>query len=245
MKKKFIFFLALFIIITIVLSYVAINYKKIVLFSKYLEPSTKYETIEVEDVYYAEDFNIETIKSHYDADNDGIDDYSDIVEGARIDAKNMPKYVSNYYQGGYPPDDEGVCADLFWRAFKNAGYNIKDLVDEDISKNISLYPRVAGKPDPNIDFRRVANLTVYLKRNHQSLTIDLSKIEEWQPGDIVVFSNDRENHIAIVSDKRNEKGIPYIIHNAGQPNREEDGLEFYNEYAWPIVAHYRWTDYGI
>ena len=121
----------------------------------------------------------------------------------------------------------------FLKIKANKNVNILDM-DKDIQK-----------PDPNIDFRRVANLTVYLKRNHQSLTIDLSKIEEWQPGDIVVFSNDRENHIAIVSDKRNEKGIPYIIHNAGQPNREEDGLEFYNEYAWPIVAHYRWTDYGI
>ena len=35
-------------------------------------------------VYYAEDFNIEKLISKTDYDNDGIDDYTDILEGARI-----------------------------------------------------------------------------------------------------------------------------------------------------------------
>ena len=243
--KKIGVFVCIFVILTIAICYVALNYNDFSIFKNYVKSAQRYETIEVEDVYYADHFGIEVIKSNTDADNDGIDDYTDIVEGARIDAKNKPTYASNYYQGGYPPEDEGVCSDLFWRALKNAGYNVKDLVDEDIRNNVSLYPRVNNKPDPNIDFRRVANLDVYLKRNHKSLTIDISKIEEWQPGDIVVFSNDKQDHIAIISDKRNERGIPFIIHNAGQENREEDGLEFYNEFAWPIISHYRWTDSSL
>ena len=186
-------------------------------------------------VYYASDFGIEILISKTDYDNDGIDDYTDILQGAKIEAENKPKYKSAYYSGGYPPDDEGVCTDVIWRSLKNAGYSLKDMVDEDIKNNIEEYLRVGGKPDPNIDFRRVPNLKVYFERNQISLTTDLSKIEEWQPGDIVVFGS---KHIGIISDKRNKDGIPYLIHNANQPLREENALELYNEYE-PITGHYR------
>lgn len=229
-KKAVIVIVTTFILISIILSILSIKYSYII---------EKVIQVPSEKVYYAEDFGIEVIKSNTDFDNDGIDDYTDILEGARMEAQNRPIYRSEYYSGGYPPDDEGVCTDVIWRALKNAGYSLKEMIDEDISNNVSLYPRVEGKPDPNIDFRRVPNLMVYFERNHISLTIDLSKIEEWQPGDIVAFE---KNHVGIISDKRNEKGIPYIIHNAGQPNREEDGLEFYNERAWKISAHYRLKD---
>lgn len=188
-----------------------------------------------ENVYYAKDFDIETVISKTDCDNDGIDDYTDILQGAKIEAENKPTYKSAYYSGGYPPDNEGVCTDVIWRALKNAGYSLKDMVDEDIKNNIDKYPRVDGKPDSNIDFRRVPNLKVYFERNQINLTTDLSKIGEWQPGDIVVFGS---SHIGIISDKRNKKGIPYLLHNGGQPLREEDILEVYNIYE-PITGHYR------
>lgn len=186
-------------------------------------------------VYYAKDFDIETVISKTDYDNDGIDDYTDILQGAKIEAENKPTYKSAYYSGGYPPDNEGVCTDVIWRALKNAGYSLKDMVDEDIKNNVDKYPRVDGKPDSNIDFRRVPNLKVYFEINQINLTTDLSKIEEWQPGDIVVFGS---SHIGIISDKRNKKGIPYLLHNGGQPLREEDILEVYNKYE-PITGHYR------
>lgn len=186
-------------------------------------------------VYYAKDFDIETVISKTDYDNDGIDDYTDILQGAKIEVENKPTYKSAYYSGGYPPDNEGVCTDVIWRALKNAGYSLKDMVDEDIKNNVDKYPRVDGKPDSNIDFRRVPNLKVYFEINQINLTTDLSKIEEWQPGDIVVFGS---SHIGIISDKRNKKGIPYLLHNGGQPLREEDILEVYNKYE-PITGHYR------
>ncbi len=187
------------------------------------------------EVYYAKDFNIEVVISKKDYDNDEIDDYTDILQGAKIEAKNKPTYKSAYYSGGYPPDNEGVCTDVIWRALKNAGYSLKDMVDEDIRNNVDKYPRVNGNPDSNIDFRRVPNLKVYFERNQISLTTDLNKIEEWQPGDIVVFGN---SHIGIISDKRNKKGTPYLLHNGGQPLREEDILELYNQYE-QITGHYR------
>jgi len=190
--------------------------------------------------YYAEDFGIKIIKSENDTNNNGIDDYTDILDGAKKEAKMKPKYKSTYYAGGYPPDTEGVCTDTIWRAFKNAGIMLKDLVDKDIEENIELYPRVAGKKDKNIDFRRVKNLKVFFERFAINLTKNPYDIEEWMPGDIVIFE---ESHIAIISDKRNKKGIPYIIHNAGQPLREEDALLYWHKKS-PITGHFRF-DYEL
>ncbi len=184
--------------------------------------------------YTASDFNIQVIKSGIDYDNDGIDDYTDILEGAKIEALNKPRYKSKYYDGGYPPDNEGVCTDVIWRALENAGYNLKELVDEDIKLNLNLYNAI-DTPDPNIDFRRVRNLKVFFDNNYIDLTNDPSKINEWMPGDIVIFGAE---HIAIISDKRNKDGIPYIIHNAGQPNRDEDALIYWYK-TRGITGHYR------
>ena len=60
----------------------------------------------------------------------------------------------------------------------------------------------------------------------------LKQIAKWQGGDIVIFPN----HIAIVSDRRNKEGIPYIIHHGGQPVYEEDALK---RYKGNILGHYR------
>ena len=40
--------------------------------------------------YTAEDFGIETIYSTFDYNNNNVDDYTDILLGAKIDAKNKP-----------------------------------------------------------------------------------------------------------------------------------------------------------
>ncbi len=161
------------------------------------------------------------------------------ILGARRDAKAMPKYVSAYYAGGYPPDNEGTCTDLVWRGFKEAGILLKDLVDEDIINNRSNYTQIKYR-DPNIDFRRVQNLTVYFKNHTEVLTLDIYNTSEWKTGDIVVFGKDE--HIGIVSDIRNENDIPYLIHNNNQPNREEDRLE-YGYYTMGVTGHYRF-DFG-
>lgn len=178
--------------------------------------------------YTDKDFNITFNKSNIDYDKDGIDDYTDIYEGALAYIKTKPKYKSKYYSGGYPNDNYGVCTDVIWKALNNAGYNLKDMVDEDILNNQKLYN--IEKPDPNIDFRRVKNLKIFMDRNITSLTTDTNEITKWQKGDIVVF----KKHIAIISEKRNKKGIPYIVHNSGNGRYEEDALLRYD-----IVGHYR------
>lgn len=188
-------------------------------------------------IYYAHDFSIQVVKSNIDYNQNGIDDYTDILIGAKNDAINKPIYKSDSYtDGGYPPDNIGVCTDVIWRALKNAGYSLKDMIDEDIAKNRKLYPNIKVQ-DKNIDFRRVVNLRIFFDRKLEILTNDITKIEEFQPGDIVIFG-ENYTHIGIISDKRNKKGIPYLIHNSGQPKREEDILEILNKVSH-ITRHYR------
>lgn len=188
--------------------------------------------------------NIAKIEIDHDQDQDGIKDLDDILEGARKDAANHPLYRSAYYRGGYPPDNEGVCTDVIWRAFKNAGYNLKEMVDRDIRAHLAEYPRVNGKPDPNIDFRRVPNLQVFFKRQATVLTNevkpgDIENLREWQGGDIVVFGPPLY-HIAIVSDKRRPDGVPLIIHNAAPYTKEEDALLYWHQNISKIIGHFRW-----
>lgn len=179
----------------------------------------------------AEEFDIETVKATTDFDGDGIDDYTDIMLGARKDAENHPTYDGRYWETGYPPDNIGVCTDVVWRAFKDAGYSLREMVNNDIIARPEDYYNVETR-DKNIDFRRVKNLRVFFDKHAVSLTTDIDRIEEWQPGDIVIFDDNR--HIGIVSDKRNAQGRAYVIHNGGQRNREEDYLG-----RSDVVAHYR------
>ena len=153
--------------------------------------------------------------SPVDYDNDGVDDYADILAGARADAEARPAYDGGYYEGGYPPSDRGACTDVVWRAFAEAGYDLKAMVDADIARDLESYARVVSKSDPNIDFRRAGVLDVFY---------------------VVVFEGGR--HIGIVSDKRDARGTAFLIHNSGQPWREEDYRAY--PFCMSVTGHYRW-----
>ncbi len=182
-------------------------------------------------VYMMEDLGMELEKSSVDFNKNGIDDYADFLLGARKDAENFPKYDGSYVQGGYPDEDTGVCTDVIWRAFREAGYDLKAMVDADIAKNPAEYD--IETPDSNIDFRRVKNLQKFFEKYATKLGNDWQENpDEWQPGDIMVSNNG--GHIGVVSDRRNKNGRPYIIHNAGQPKREEDYLK-----RGKVTGHYR------
>ena len=207
------------IVVLIVIMIIAIIY--LLYLFNYI-PHKKYSNI---------DFNIETYKSNIDFDNDGIDDQTDVLDGVKNYVARNPKYKSKYYETGYPNDEYGVCTDVVAFGLNNAGYDLMTLVNEDIKNNIDRYN--IEVIDKNIDFRRVKNLKIYFERNAISLTTDVSKIEEWQGGDIIIF----ENHIGIISDSRNKNGVPFVIHHANpfQKYYEEDILETRND----IVGHYR------
>lgn len=214
MKKKTLIILTLAIIIAIFISYILYIYNYI--------PHKKYSN---------KDFNIKTYTSRIDKDNDGVDDQTDILNNVKDYIKKQPKYKSKYYDTGYPNDKYGVCTDVVAFGLKGAGYDLMELVNEDIKNNKDLYD--IDTIDKNIDFRRVKNLKIYFERNTISLTTDPKKIEEWQAGDIVIF----KKHIGIVSDKRNKRGVAFVIHHANPYQRyyEEDILEYRND----IVGHYR------
>ena len=176
-------------------------------------------------------YQIKQYHSSNDQDNDGIDDQVDILENALEYISKKPKYQSKYYSTGYSNDEYGVCTDVVAHALKNAGYDLMTLIQEDIQNYSGDY--AINQPDINIDFRRVRNLKVYFDHTAQILTTDVKDIEDWQGGDIIVF----RNHIGIVSDRRNERGVPYVIHHDSpwQLAYEQDILEKHND----IVGHYR------
>ena len=181
--------------------------------------------------YTNSDFQIEDYHSMIDKDQDGIDDQTDILKNVEEYIKTNPKYKSKYYETGYPNDQYGVCTDVVAEGLLGAGYDLMELVNQDILEHREDYD--IEIIDKNIDFRRVKNLKVYFKNNAISLTTDPSKIEEWQGGDIVIF----EKHIGVVSEHRNKEGIPYIYHHANpyQLKYEEDILKNRKD----IVGHYR------
>lgn len=183
--------------------------------------------------------HIPRVRSGLDTNGNGIPDTEDIIAGARAYVKKRPLYRSGYYQGGYPPDSEGVCTDVIWAALRHAGHDLKKSIGADIRANKALYPRV-GIQDSNIDFRRVPNLRVYFKRHGKSLGAilepgDADNLALWQPGDIVTFQN--PDHIAILSDKRNNEGVPYLLHNQGPWASEGD--DFMRWYRKGVTGHYR------
>jgi len=81
-----------------------------------------------------------------DYDMDGVNDQLDILEGAKLE---MEKKIRNilvmedktlYFPEGDPPDDRGVATDLVIRALRNAGYDLEELINNDIAGNPGEYP---------------------------------------------------------------------------------------------------------
>lgn len=214
MKKKIVSSMILITIILLITIYI--------LYSLNYLPHKKYSN---------EDFNIAPYISSVDKDEDGIDDQTDILKSVRKYISTKPKYKSEYYANGYPDNGYGVCTDVVAFGLLGAGYDIKELLNEDVKIHRESYD--ISVVDKNIDFRRVLNLKAYLDNNAISLTTDISNISEWQGGDIVAFSK----HIGVVSDKRNKNGVPFVIHHRSplQIFYEEDILEKRND----IIGHYR------
>ena len=175
------------------------------------------------------------LTSPVDYNHDGVDDYTAMVRGAHQEARRHPHYDSGYYQGGYPPDDRGACTDEIWRAFRQAGYDLKAMVDADIASSPGAYAGVISSPDSIIDFRRTNVLGVFLSRHAQRLTNDTAATDQWQQGDIVIF--DTSWHIGMASDRRDGRGIPLLLHNMGQRDRENDYLGLPGHR--PITGHFR------
>lgn len=191
-----------------------------------------------------------------DKDGNGINDQKDILLGAKKQLENPAKNIfseglnePNYYNGGDPPQEIALCTDIIARAFKEAGIDIRSLVNEDITNNFNQYPlrQIWGQriPDSNIDYRRIQNLEIFFKRNSQVLIInfdpaDHENLNSWLPGDIVFFDMDKDGYTdnaGILSDKTTRKGVLKVIYNYIDPGYtvERDILEISK-----ITGHFRW-----
>lgn len=166
-----------------------------------------------------------------------------LIRGAREQCSWGTSYDNAYYKLGYPngdlPKAKGVCTDVIVRALRAAGYDLQKLIHEDMKASWKSYPRYPGnsKPDTNIDHRRVPNQRVFWKRQGLVVTAKVSdetKVK-WKPGDIVTWKlGNGLDHTGILTDKRNAKGWPYVVHNLGT-TLEEDALT-----SWTITGHYRY-----
>ncbi len=151
-----------------------------------------------------------------------------------------PAYVGLEYPGGDVPKEQGVCTDVVIRAFRDGlGKDLQQLVHEDMKANFQNYPKMWGLKgtDKNIDHRRVPNLMAYFGRKHLKLPNPDARVgADFLPGDIVTCTVPPHlPHVMIVSERKNPKGIPLVIHNIGGGTKEEDRLS-----DFPLTGHYRW-----
>jgi uncharacterized protein len=147
-----------------------------------------------------------------------------------------PTYSVIAFPGGDVPIVRGVCTDVIIRAYRSVGVDLQLLVNQDMRRAFSAYPRNWGlsRPDPNIDHRRVANLAVFFTRHGQVLPI-ATEAKAYQPGDIVTWRLPGGlAHIGLVSDRSTE-GRPLIVHNIGSGAKVEDVL-----LAFTVTGHYRY-----
>jgi uncharacterized protein len=150
-----------------------------------------------------------------------------------------PSYVRMSYPGGDVPADTGVCTDEIIRSYRAVGVDLQKEVHEDMVQNFSTYPRKwksgLGKPDSNIDQRRVPNLMVFFQRKGDALAIT-NRAGDYNPGDLVTYDlGGNVPHIGIVVDRRGGSGRYMIVHNIGQGPKMEDVL-----FNWRITGHYRY-----
>jgi len=161
----------------------------------------------------------------HDRDGDGIPDSLDILIGAKKEVLNAESYteqaedyISMKYPMGDVPRHIGVCTDVIVRAVRNAGLDLQKELHEDIGRARTAYPMVKGAGDASIDQRRVGTLLPYFKRHWEQHTAKLDDPKDpLRPGDIILMdtfpSRSGPDHIAILSDRVDDKGLPLVINN--------------------------------
>ncbi|HKU38145.1 MAG TPA: DUF1287 domain-containing protein [Polyangiales bacterium] len=174
-----------------------------------------------------------------DADRDGLPDPLDVLIGAHKAALNADRYDGRYVRIGYPGGDVpraiGVCTDVVVRSLRNAGYDLQQLVHEDILSARRAYPMIS-RPNTDIDHRRVKSLLPYFRRH----AVALSASDPLRPGDVVFMDTfpDRpgSEHVGVLADAESGSGQPLVINNwtDGTVTRAMDLLSFV-----PVTERYR------
>lgn len=170
-----------------------------------------------------------------------------ILQGARHQARKATPYIMNYevikYPGGDVAEGTGVCTDLVVRAFRNAGIDLQEKIQQDMKARPTAYPKIWDNKsaDPNIDHRRCPNLVAWLKKNAEEVTTEMNPenaFSDWKPGDVVFYVKEGATHpwhVAIVSDKHDAEGMPLIIDSFPPATSETHRLDHFS----PIHSHFR------
>jgi uncharacterized protein len=148
-----------------------------------------------------------------------------------------PAYVKLDYPGGDVPADTGVCTDEVIRCYRALGFDLQELVHEDMKRAFSAYPKNwgLGATDKNIDHRRVPNLQTFFNRQKASLPVTQNPAD-YRPGDLITSAvAGGLPHIALVVPAPDGSERPWIVHNCGQGPQCEDRL-----FEFPLTGHYRW-----
>jgi uncharacterized protein YijF (DUF1287 family) len=166
-----------------------------------------------------------------------------IVMAAQEEVRRGVTYDAAYqtlaYPGGDVKPDRGACTDVVIRALRGAGYDLQQLIHDDMARNFSLYPARYGlaAPDPNIDHRRAPNHIAFLRRHGRELptAVTGAAAKTWQPGDLVYCKLlSGSGHCGVCSNVRDDRGLPLVIHNCGR-TAQEDVLPI-----WQITGHFRY-----
>ena len=132
-----------------------------------------------------------------------------IVAGAR--AQIGDAYDASYcvlsYPNGDPPAGRGACTDVVVRGLRADGLDLQTLVHADMTRHWDTLPNM----------------------------VTPKTLSTWEPGDIVCWKMPGGgDHTGLVSDRRDLRGIPLVIHNLGGC-QEQDVLT-----NWTIAGHYRY-----
>ena len=141
-----------------------------------------------------------------------------------------PEYVKLTFPMGDLNISKGVCTDVIVRAMRGVNVDLQEKIYKHKKSHPKLYKNLysSNALNTSIDHRRVKNIQAYLLARGYRVK------DAFKPGDIVVWKIYNLDHIGICSDKLNDEGEPYVIHNVGDGAQEEDFLR-----AYKIVDHFR------
>jgi len=156
-----------------------------------------------------------------------------------------------YPETGYPPENIWISTDVISMVLKDSGYDLMELIYEDMVAHKEDYPMdIKKRKDPikYIDFRDVFFQEQFFKRNALELDIQFNPDNkdnaiQWQPSDIVYFQFDPDNPYndmgGFISSRTNDNGVPLVImisKEFGKISEVDKLLEY------KVVGHFRYPN---
>ena len=156
-----------------------------------------------------------------------------------------------YPETGYPTENIWASTDLIAMVFKDVGYDLMEIIYEDMKAHKEDYPldlKKRSDPVKHVDFRDTFFQQQFFKRNALELDKQFkpdnkeNKIQ-WQPGDIVYFQFDPENPNqdlgGFISSRTNDQGVPLVIMISKELGKISE-IDKLLEYT--IIGHYRYPN---